>query len=53
MWLSLGLLMYAALALLIDSEIMLDNVEKPNIIEILYQLFLYINILDWDNFTAL
>lgn len=45
--------MHAAATLLTDSEVMLGNFEKPNIIEILIQFSLYSNILGWDNFTQL
>lgn len=49
----MGLLIHVASALPIDSEIMLGNFEKPNIIEIPTQFLLYNNTLGWDNFTAL
>lgn len=50
-WPGPGLLLHVAAALPVDSEVMLENFEKPNIIEILTPFSLYNNFLAEDNFS--
>lgn len=46
-----AILLHVAAALPVDSEVMLENFEKPNIIEILTPFSLYNNFLAEDNFS--
>lgn len=50
-WPRLHLLLCAAAALPVTSEVMLDNFEKPSIIEMLTRFSLYNNFLHWDIFS--